>query len=63
MERSPSKPSPVSKLHRYFAIAATTADLTAEAEADALNKGWVVFGLPSAPSEGLPDGFMKNFES
>ena len=47
---------------RAFAVAATTADLTAEAEADAMNKGWVVFGLPSAPSEGLPDGFMKNFE-
>lgn len=47
---------------RAFAVAATTADLTAEAEADAMNKGWVVFGLPSAPSEGLPDGFRKNFE-
>jgi len=47
---------------RAFAVAATTADLTAEAEADAMNKGWVVFGLPSAPSEGLPDGFILNFE-
>jgi hypothetical protein len=47
---------------RAYAVAATTAELTPEAKADAMNKGWVVFGLHSAPSEGLPDGFMKNFE-
>jgi hypothetical protein len=44
-------------------VAATTSELTPEAEADALKNGWVVFELPSAPSEGLPNGFIKNFES
>jgi hypothetical protein len=47
---------------RAFAVAATTEEVTAETEADAINKGWVLFGLPAAPSEGLPDGFIKNFE-
>ncbi|MFA7586514.1 MAG: DUF1998 domain-containing protein [Novosphingobium sp.] len=47
---------------RAFAVAATTAGLTDEAEADAMNKGWVVLSLPSTPTEGLPDSFTKNFE-
>jgi len=47
---------------RSFAMAATTSDMTTEAQADAVNKGWVVFGLPSAPSEILPAEFTKNFE-
>ena len=47
---------------RAFAVAATTANLTAEAEEDAMNKGWVVFGLPPAPSEELPNRFIRNFK-
>jgi hypothetical protein len=47
---------------RAFAVAATTKELTEEAEADAVNKGWVVCRLPKGPSERLPDGFIKNFE-
>ncbi len=48
---------------RSYAVAATTKKLSAKAEADAMNKGWVVSSLPSTPSEGLPDSFIKNFES
>ncbi|MGO8248979.1 DEAD/DEAH box helicase [Rhizobium johnstonii] len=47
---------------RAFAVAATTDEVTAEAEADAINKGWVVFGLPAGPCDGLPDSFLQNFE-
>ncbi|TBH10155.1 DEAD/DEAH box helicase [Rhizobium leguminosarum] len=42
-------------------VAATTKEVSAEAEADAISKGWVVVNLPKSPSEGLPDGFNKNF--
>lgn len=47
---------------RAFAVAATTADATAEAKEDAAKKGWVVISLPPDPAQGLPDGFIKNFE-
>ncbi|WP_319412681.1 DEAD/DEAH box helicase [uncultured Cohaesibacter sp.] len=47
---------------RSFAVAATSASLTAEAKEEATNKGWVVCQLPDDPSEGLPDSFRKNFE-
>ncbi|AJD50289.1 Helicase conserved C-terminal domain-containing protein [Thalassospira xiamenensis M-5 = DSM 17429] len=47
---------------RAFAVAATTGSITPEAEADALNKGWVLLDLPTTSSAGLPDDFLKNFE-
>lgn len=47
---------------RSFALAATTENLTPEAEADAASKGWVVFGLTDAPSKGVPDDLLKIFE-
>lgn len=48
---------------RAFAVAATTAVLTAEAEAEATRKGWVVFSLPAIPSGDLPDQFIKSFKA
>lgn len=47
---------------RSFAVAATTKPCSAKAEADATNKGWVVFSLPDDASGGLPDGFVQNFK-
>ena len=48
---------------RTFAVAATTKEITADIEADAANKGWVVVELPSDCSAGLPDQFIKYFEA
>lgn len=46
---------------RASMVAATTKEVPAEAEADAMSKGWVIVNLAESPSEGLPEGFLKNF--